>query len=494
MPHPCRPYQLEAIRCTGKKLDTSQRVVLCMPTGSGKTRTCGEMVLRCSERAKSSLWLAHRDELVAQGYGALEELGLAPGAISSDRSLERRPGLVQVASVQTLLARPGDMPENVDWIFADEAHHYGDAAEKWSAILTRYPRARVVGPTATPERGDGTGLAPMFQDIVQATDVPDLSIRRLTEMGVLVPCNIIRPRTFLKLLRNDDVNALAQEPVEAWMMHASGQQGFIFFQSVSEATLGAEKLNALGVVSRVISGKTPALERRAIIAGFKTGRIACLCNVYVLTEGFDATAATVCVLASNIGTAGGFLQRVGRALRSSPGKESCTLIDLPGVSWVHGKPADDRVWSLSGRASNLVVGRSCPVCGKPVEDWPCAVCGHVPSGDLFGAREGAGSVIVDEPLTMYRAKLLEKDDQRRASLESWVLGRVMKKQRPEWAQHRFREIYGVDVPNEWYVHAVVKALEHVRDSKIDPAIQSRRGAMHADQLSQRRLRVTRSAR
>jgi superfamily II DNA or RNA helicase len=382
---------------------------------------------------------------------------------------------VQVASAQTVLKHPHLLPTDVDYILADEAHHYGAGAEKWSALIGRYPGKRVVGLTATPERGDGTGMSPIFDAIVQSKDVPGLSVRRLTERGLLVPCHIDRPRTFLRLQR-DDANALAQDPIDAWMAYAhTGRQGFIFFQTVNEAEAGCATLLARGVLARVVSDRTPRLERRAIIEGFRAGRIKCLCNVYVLTEGFDAPNASLCVLARNCGTAGMFLQIVGRILRSCEGKTDCVLVDLPGVSWVHGTPEDDRLWSLTGKASILVSGKSCPVCSKPVEEFPCTFCGHTPAQRslLFGAQ-ASNTVVLDEPLTRYTRALGETDEQRREALARWVLGRVIQKKHPYWAANRYREVYGVTPDATAYNVALASALAHVRGTRSDPGRQEAR--------------------
>lgn len=488
---PLRDYQSDAIDCVRTKLKEHSRVVLCAPTGSGKTRMITELGIRAVAKQSTVLAMATRDELVDQLWGSFNSAGLSPGVIASSSDLPRRPGPVQVASLQTLLAHPDWLPEKVDLVLPDEAHHLGAGAETWSALLERFPKARVVGPTATPERGDGTGMSPIFTDIVQATDVPGLSVRRLTERGLLVHCEIARPRTALKLVR-DDVNALAIDPIEAWMIHSPGRQGFIFFQSVPEAIDGCAALQARGVVARVIHGKTPKLERRAIVEGFKAGRIHCLCNVYVLTEGFDAPQASLCVLARNCGTAGMMLQIAGRILRAHPGKRDCLLVDLPGVTWTHGTPEDDRVWSLTGKASLVLEERRCPVCSKTVTAYPCAYCGHEPTRDLFaGPNSGGNTVVLDEPLTMYHRALLEGDEQRREALGRWVLGRIIRKQQPFWASHRFRDVYGIPCPTEWYNTAVIAALEHVRGTKSDPGRPEARTASY-DLRVQRRLYGARS--
>src|SRR5215208_8079096 len=97
---------------------------------------------------------------------------------------------VQVASVQTLHARAMrrgsiELPP-ADLIIVDECHHA--TATTWKKIIAAYPDAILVGLTATPCRGDGRGLGGIFQDIVEAPQVPDL-----VAQGFLVPTRVYAP-------------------------------------------------------------------------------------------------------------------------------------------------------------------------------------------------------------------------------------------------------------------------------------------------------------
>src|SRR6185312_11439346 len=111
----------------------------------------------------------------------------------------------------TLLSR-GDRPP-ADVIIADEAHHFASASVEWSALLAAYPGAHIIGPTATPERGDGCGLGTMFDGLVVGA-----TVRELTDLGHLVPCEIMRPDKYLQS------GEIAQNPVDAYVQHAQGRR------------------------------------------------------------------------------------------------------------------------------------------------------------------------------------------------------------------------------------------------------------------------------
>ena len=441
---PLWPHQTRAIDLAREAMATHQRVVIQLPTGGGKTRVGTEIVSRGIARGRRWLWLAHRTELVDQAYDTLTDAGLSPGCIASSSSRPAHADSpVQVASIQTLLAR--DTNVDFDAIVADECHHLGEGAETWSALLTRFPRARVIGLTATPERGDGTGLSPMFTALVQP-----VSIRELTESGVLVPCEVERPSTFLRQ-KIKTGNPLAQPPVDAWISLAGQRQGFLFARSVAEAAEYAEQLCARGVVARMVCGQTPAADREAILGGFRAGRVRCIANVYVMTEGVDLPSADVCMLASYVGTAGGFLQRVGRILRRAPGKTGARLIDLPGLTHLYGAPEDERVWSLDGRAARLA-GQSCQVCRAELTDgYPCPACGYSPDG---GSRDDEQATsILNEPLQKFARMIAQGPVQRRETFDRWVAIAKIKGHKIGSVRHKWRAVYGEDPPVEWMASA-----------------------------------------
>ena len=116
-----RAYQERAIELVrGEMRAGHRRCVLVMPTGSGKTRTAGEMVRLAVERGGRGVWIAHRTELIGQAMGALRALGLEVGAVHPDHPY--RPDMpVQVCSIQSLLARGVRPPASL--LVWDEAHH-----------------------------------------------------------------------------------------------------------------------------------------------------------------------------------------------------------------------------------------------------------------------------------------------------------------------------------------------------------------------------------
>ena len=425
-----RDYQATAAEAVRAAMwGGARRVCLVMPTGAGKTRTAGELARLVVSQGRRVLWLAHRSELVDQAVEALVALGLSVGAMCSSATSPPNPfAPVQVASVQTLLARRARPP--ADLIVADEAHHFAEAARRWAELLDAYPSALIVGPTATPERGDGCGLEKQFDRIVTGPTVAEL-----TELGHLVPCEVLRPDKPL------EPGKIAQNPVDAVVAHAPGRRCAVFARSVPLAEQYAAEFRMQGISARAISAETPWGERRDAIAAFRRGEVRVLTNCYVLTEGFDAPELSCVVVARGCGSAGMWLQMVGRALRPAPGKRDALVLDLRGVSHEHGRPEDEREYSLSGTGIRLRDQQSyCPVCGAartPPE--PCESCGYVSEGDDTAKPDAIAGVALKPYM---RLRETDDDGKRAERLARWMRDGAARGYKPGWAVAKFAAVYG----------------------------------------------------
>ena len=433
-PKPLRPYQLAAIESVrGEMRAGHRRVVLVSPTGSGKTRMGSEVVRQAVAKGSRVLWLAHRTELIDQTCATLAEFGLHVGAVAARSAWEIAPEApVQVASIQTLLAR--DVRPPAQLLIWDECHHASEAAEEWARILDAYTETHALGLTATPERGDGSGLAPLFTGLAVA-----VSVRELTEMGHLVPCEWVKPDTVL------EPGHIAQHPLEAYKESAPGQQGFLFAPTVAEAQRYADEFTAAGVRAVCIHAKTKPDERAAALEGFRAGKVRILSNVYVFTEGTDLPMASVCILARGASTAGIYLQMVGRVLRPHPGKTRATLIDLRGVGWLHGLPEDERIYSLEGKGIVRAEAK-CKVCGSLLTGYPCASCGYAPEG---GEGEQSESAIDNVRLTKYARMIAQGPAQRWDTCVRWCRAAQLKGHKLTSVRYKWRHVYGEELPFAW---------------------------------------------
>ena len=93
----------------------------------------------------------------------------------------------------------------------------------------------------------------------------------------------------------------------------------------------------------MLSGETPAKERKRIIDDFKSGKIKVLTNVGVLTTGFDYPELDTVVMARPTMSLAMYYQIVGRAIRPHPDKEAGWIVDLCGNIKRFGRVEDLRL-------------------------------------------------------------------------------------------------------------------------------------------------------
>lgn len=374
-----RPYQLRAIEALRASYARGRRrPLLVAPTGSGKTVCAAYVIQAALTRGNRCLMVAPRRELIGQTVRKLADAGVTDVRVIQAARDEGDPeDRVIVGSIQTL-TQPrwlGNLP-HADLVIADEAHHLVSA--QWSKLASAYPAARWLGLTATPERADGRPLGDIFDDLVVAA-----SVSELTELGCLVPCHIYAPSEELASAE------LAEDVVDAYQRRTPGQLAVVFCATVAHARSVAA---GFGPTAAVVTGTTPGAVRDDILARFQAGSLRQLCGVGVFTEGWDCPPAAVCILARKFGHAGLFLQCVGRVLRPWPDKLDATLIDLCGSVHRHGPPDLPREYSLTGRAISAIRKDSlsqCRDCGSVFLAGPsvCPYCGaELPRRDLTPPR------------------------------------------------------------------------------------------------------------
>jgi hypothetical protein len=361
-----------------------------------------EQALRARERV---VWFAHRVELINDTSARLARLGVPHGVVLAGHPRVAPAAPVQVATIQTLMAQGARPP--ADRLVCDECHHI--TAESYREYISAYPEARILGLTATPERADGTALGNVFDKMVVAA-----TVRELTERGFLVPCDVIAPAR-----RRDK---LAMTPAEAVAKYAAGRRVIVFGKSRRHARELAEELGGV-----CIEGGMSPEERADALARFARGELRVLTNVYVLTEGWDCPEAEVCILARGCSSAATYLQMVGRILRPSPGKDRALLVDLFGCVHEHGLPDEDRTFSLEGRAIRRARGvpslRRCDDCLALFRPQPtCPRCGSA-------AAPPSSPKLSLEELQRISATIPREEKQK---YFNWLCMRRRVEKRPHW--------------------------------------------------------------
>ncbi len=382
-----RSYQLQAIASTRIAVMQSDRALLVMPTGSGKTVVFSEICRLANEKNKQVLILVHRRELVTQASDKLTKAGVKHGIIAAGFDPSNQP--VQVASVQTLIRRLNSGSFTPDLIIIDEAHHA--VAGSWDKIIGHFSDAKIIGVTATPSRLDGRGLGSHFSTLVSGP-----SVAQLTKLGFLSPHRVFAPPVIADLSNvktragdyaNDQLSAAMDRPtitgdaIGHYRRLADGLPAIAFCCSIAHAKSVCESFNKAGYRAKLVTGKMPMEERDEAISGLADGRTQVLCSVDVVSEGTDVPAVSAAILLRPTQSEALYLQQVGRILRPQPGKIAIVL-DHVGSTLKHGFVDDVRAWSLDSKPKrkkdDLAPSvRQCPMCFAAFKPQPvCPMCGH----------------------------------------------------------------------------------------------------------------------
>lgn len=388
----------------------SRSVVLQSPTGSGKTVLTAHMMATAAQKGMGAWFLVHRKELLDQTSDALWENDVPHGVIMGKRTRTR--DIVQVASVQTLARRldSGLTPPNL--IIIDEAHHA--AARSYRAILEAYPKAYVVGLTATPKRTDGRGLDDLFNELVLGP-----SVSFLMERGYLSPYRLVAPPSSLNLegvhrragdFARGELSAAVErstimgDAVEHYQKFVQSRSNgrpptcLVYCVSRQHAHHVEEAYRAAGIDAAYCAADLSRGRRNAIVAGFRTGRPAVIVSVDLFGEGLDVPGLSAVQLLRPTESLTLHLQQIGRALRVEKGKEYAMILDHVGNTWRHGLPDDEREWTLEGRKKRARKGqdtapgiRLCDNCFAVyrVTLPACPICGSAPAK---AARRGPDHV------------------------------------------------------------------------------------------------------
>lgn len=385
-----RPYQEDGVRDIRAAFAAGHRaVVFVSPTGSGKTVVMTYVAHGATRKGNRMLILVHRQELIRQTANALAAMEVVHGYVTPDHAPEPwHP--VQLAMVQTFANRPDCIPPNL--IMVDECHH--GLAATYREILNRYPAARILGLTATPERLDGRGLGALFDVIVEGP-----TVQSLIGAGYLCRPRYFAPPTPLDMTgvrrcAGDFNRAQTAERVDRptitgcavthYQRICPGVPAVAFCVSVRHAEHVRDQFIAAGIPAASIDGTLSDDDRIDRVDRLTDGRINVLTSVDVISEGFDLPAVTAAILLRPTESLAMALQQFGRVLRPAPGKDHAIILDHVGNCMRHGLAEEARAWSLGGRpkaakyAGTQLRLYTCQKCHAVHPPAPaCPVCGAV---------------------------------------------------------------------------------------------------------------------
>lgn len=385
-----RPYQSALIAQTRDAMRRGvRRILITAPTGSGKTNLTAHMLASAANRGRRSWFCVHRRELLEQSVETfITAADIHTGIIAA--AFPATPlAPVHVCSVPSLARRINQLapPDLIVW---DEAHHV--ASKTWADIASAFPRATHIGLTATPQRLDGQGLKPWFDELIQGPSTADLIAQ-----GWLAPYRFYAPGLgpsldgvhrqagdFNRKELNErmEVSTVVGDCVSHYLGHCDvGSRALVFAWSLESSRRLAQQFSDHQIPAAHVDGETPRAERQASMRAFRDGRVKVLCNVDLFGEGLDVPAVDAVFLLRPTASLGLYLQQVGRGLRPAAGKSFVRIFDHVNNWQRHGLPDDARAWSLDGRAGKASkseqLAKRCAQCFavSPIAAVVCRYCG-----------------------------------------------------------------------------------------------------------------------
>lgn len=321
-----RHYQLSALAGIARELSVHRSTLVVAATGSGKTVTFAELVRTESTRGGRTLVLVNRDELVKQTRRKCEDVGVYADVEKAAQRANLHAKVV-IASVQTLrgkrLARWN--PEHFTKIVVDEAHH--GVAPGYVAIFAHFTRAKIIGFTATPDRGDGKPLAAVFDSVAYRYD-----IQQAIADEYLVP--IIARRIVVDSVDLSQLDERAGDFVQEQLGEAMSDERALRGQAVPLLEIARDRLTIAFCVNvahahelarvlnsyrpgcaRAVDGTTDEDVRERLLEAFAAREFQFLCNCDVLVEGFDCPAVSCVAVCRPTKSRARFVQCGGRGLR-----------------------------------------------------------------------------------------------------------------------------------------------------------------------------------
>ena len=346
-----RPYQQAARDAIHAQWDAGRaRTLLVLPTGTGKTIVFASVAADQVRAGNRVLILAHRGELLEQAADKLRRsTGLVCAVEKAEATCLDSWYRVVVGSVQTLqrTARLERFPRDYfGTIIIDEAHHA--ITDGYRRILDYFEDAKVLGVTATPDRGDMRSLGEVFDSLafeykltdaikegylckIMAQTIPlNLDISSVTMSGgdyaVGELCTALDPY----------LGQIAAEMRE----RCKGRKTVVFLPLIKTSQKFRDLLNAHGFCAAEVNGQSN--DRKEVLADFDAGRYNVLCNSMLLTEGWDCPSVDCVVILRPTKVRSLYSQMVGRGTRLAPGKTDLLLLDFLWMTDKHElcRPAD----------------------------------------------------------------------------------------------------------------------------------------------------------
>jgi superfamily II DNA or RNA helicase len=429
--------------------------MLQAPTGFGKTLTAAHIITRALDKGGRVIFTVPALSLVEQTVAALEAEGIeCIGVMQADHPRTDSDQPVQVCSVQTLARR---QKPDASIVIIDEAHMAFRSVHDWMAEPA-WAKILFIGLSATPWT---RGLGKHWDHLIIAATTADLiDSKFLADFVAFAPSapDLSGVHTVAGDFHEGELADACNRPglvgdvIETWLARGENRPTLCYGVDRAHALHLRQRFEEVGISSAYIDCFTDLAERERIFRQFRNGDVRIICNVATLGVGVDLPLVSCIVDARPTKSEINFVQRIGRGLRTAPGKDKLIILDHAGNHLRLGRVTDicherlddgEQRWAGQERSERSApLPRLCDECKAVMSRAAlgCDQCGAVREsksavvhldGELveFGSgKRSAWTPTVAEKAAFYSELL-------------WIARE--RRYKAGWAPNQFRERFGV---------------------------------------------------
>lgn len=397
---------------------------LVLPTGAGKSHIIAALVKNALQQWPETrvLMLTNTKELIKQNAEKMRlhwpnaPLGIYSASLNR-RCLEEPITFGGIGSLAKKAAQIG----HIDLMIVDECDTINPKDEgqyrKLINDLTEINQnLRVIGLTGTPYKlGHGMiheGDEALFSDLIEPVGILELiekgylSPLRSKHTGITISTEGVKKSggefigsALEKMVDTDAYNLPIVSEIAARGLAENRKKWIVFCSGIDHSEHIRDLLKSHGIRAESVTGRTSSADRDRILKDFSDGKIQALCNMNILSVGFDEPGIDLISFLRPTMSARLYVQMAGRGLRTSPGKTDCLALDFAGVVATHGPITQVTPPKKSGKGSGPAPTKTCETCGEicHASVRQCGACGaqfpapeekpkdvHLRSDDIMG--------------------------------------------------------------------------------------------------------------
>ncbi|PIO80793.1 helicase [Pediococcus damnosus] len=366
-------YQKQLVQQARSELaHGKQSILIQSPAGSGKSVIIAEIARLTVSKGGYVLFMVHRKELVEQITDSFKENNVDLSHCT-------------IMTVGKIKNRLGKLPKP-SLIITDETHH--SLAKTYRDIYKHYSDVPRIGFTATPWRMNGKGFRDVYDSMVMGPSVKWLIDHQYLAPFKYYSVKLVDVEKLKKSSTGDYTNksmddaigkTIFGDVVNTYKTKANGEQAIVYAHSVEYSKITANSFNEAGIKAAHADAKTSPTQRKQIMQDFKTGKIKVLCNVDLISEGFNVPDCSTVILLRPTASLVLFIQQSMRSMRYKTGKIA-TIIDHVANYTRFGLPDSPHDWTLDdrdkkkkGRKDDAPAIKTCEKCFRVVPGH-CSIC------------------------------------------------------------------------------------------------------------------------